>query len=161
MNPHSPQIAVAQSVLTELSSVHDINCRTAEHTWPPVYRLAAEVRSHALTFPWSSFLLFYVYEWFCSHVCLCTMSAWCPWRSEKGIRSPGTGIMDEGAENQTRSLASVGGALDHWTPSPALSCILFLSVPTFVLLSAIHFRVDSGTHAQCQSAVQCLWTHMG
>lgn len=106
-------------------------------------------------FPWSSFLLFYVYEWFCSHVCLYPMSAWCPWRPEKGIRSPGTRITDEGAENQTRSLASAGGALDHWAPSPALSCV----VPAFVLLSAVHFRVDSGTHTQCQSAVQCLWAH--
>ena len=35
---------------------------------------------------WMSVLLVYMYVY---HVC-----AWCPWKSEEGVRSPETGVMD-------------------------------------------------------------------
>lgn len=36
--------------------------------------------------------LFYVYEWFCLRVAMCTICMQCPWRPEEGLGIPGTGV---------------------------------------------------------------------
>lgn len=38
--------------------------------------------------------LFYVFKCFCLHICLHHVLAWCPWRSENGIRTPRTGVLN-------------------------------------------------------------------
>lgn len=114
VNPHSPEITVAQSVLTELSSSHGHKLqsnRTRSDFFPDLHFFCFMCMS--------GFAHMYVYV-----SCLPGVHG-----GQKRASDPlELELWRKVLRTKSRSSASAGSALDDWTLPPALSCILFLSL---------------------------------